>query len=473
LSLSYNNCKSTASIGDPAVKWVKWTVRTILGLAFVLAVFIAFLPRILDAVIYNKLLGIRQEGYPISTADLDVPKPRHSENAALIYVKAFDVIEDSDSDEDFDTLTRFLSWQERASNANLWREVQRIVQNHQAVIPIVKRASELPECRFEANWKDGPLDVQFPYLGKVRRLTTLLASSAVLNAHNGNMGRAVEHLGLTYKVAESLRSEPTLVGQQVRAHCLQIASVALQTVVAHGDISEEQAKKLHGILSQIDPYAGFVKAMWGERAMGIDLLEGVRKGDRRVIAELLNTQSGAFTSNSLPKLGWLYRLRAADDELFYLQSMQTQIAAARFPYRLLKPEVRNSPPNFPVYALGSAILCPDFGESARVRDEAVARIYGDRILVALMSYKYLFSSYPHSLKDLGKVVDWPLPKDPFSGRDFVYRRDGEGFILYSIGSDLKDNGGRVYPATVTTQSSLPYSTFDGRVSADIVWMCKR
>jgi len=32
--------------------------------------------------------------------------------------------------------------------------------------------------------------------------------------------------------------------------------------------------------------------------------------------------------------------------------------------------------------------------------------------------------------------------DLFSGKDFVYRRDGEEFTLYSIGPDLKDDGGK-------------------------------
>ena len=36
-----------------------------------------------------------------------------------------------------------------------------------------------------------------------------------------------------------------------------------------------------------------------------------------------------------------------------------------------------------------------------------------------------------------------LPVDPFSGNPLIYRADGDDFILYSVGTDLKDDGGVV------------------------------
>ena len=51
--------------------------------------------------------------------------------------------------------------------------------------------------------------------------------------------------------------------------------------------------------------------------------------------------------------------------------------------------------------------------------------------------------YPESLQALveaGRLEHLPL--DPFSGRPLVYRRQEGGFILYSVGIDLADDGGR-------------------------------
>ncbi len=38
-----------------------------------------------------------------------------------------------------------------------------------------------------------------------------------------------------------------------------------------------------------------------------------------------------------------------------------------------------------------------------------------------------------------------LPKDPFTGKQFLYSRKDGRFLLYSAGTNLTDNGGSVYP----------------------------
>jgi hypothetical protein len=35
-----------------------------------------------------------------------------------------------------------------------------------------------------------------------------------------------------------------------------------------------------------------------------------------------------------------------------------------------------------------------------------------------------------------------IPMDPYSGRPLVYRRVGDTYVLYSVGRDGKDDGGR-------------------------------
>jgi len=50
--------------------------------------------------------------------------------------------------------------------------------------------------------------------------------------------------------------------------------------------------------------------------------------------------------------------------------------------------------------------------------------------------------YPTRLESLvGRYVE-SLPLDPFSGKGLVYRRQGEGNVVYSIGPNLRDDGGR-------------------------------
>lgn len=45
----------------------------------------------------------------------------------------------------------------------------------------------------------------------------------------------------------------------------------------------------------------------------------------------------------------------------------------------------------------------------------------------------------------GNALGWKIPEDPFSGKDFIYKRQEKGFILYSIGRNMKDDGGKESP----------------------------
>jgi len=87
------------------------------------------------------------------------------------------------------------------------------------------------------------------------------------------------------------------------------------------------------------------------------------------------------------------------------------------------------------------ILAPAFARASQKRDQAVAEIGLCRVVMALKAYKFERNVYPDTLNELQQSLDWTLPEDPFSGEAFVYQRRGEGFVLYSFGRDLDDDGG--------------------------------
>lgn len=62
--------------------------------------------------------------------------------------------------------------------------------------------------------------------------------------------------------------------------------------------------------------------------------------------------------------------------------------------------------------------------------------------LALRAYHERHGNYPEQLAQL--VPDWlsHTADDPFSGQPLVYRREAERFVLYSVGPNGKDEGGR-------------------------------
>ncbi len=66
-----------------------------------------------------------------------------------------------------------------------------------------------------------------------------------------------------------------------------------------------------------------------------------------------------------------------------------------------------------------------------------------KVATALKLYKLKYGSYPKHLTDLVPNFIHELPRDPFTGSDLLYHKEGKGFLLYSLGQNGKDDGGKV------------------------------
>ena len=71
----------------------------------------------------------------------------------------------------------------------------------------------------------------------------------------------------------------------------------------------------------------------------------------------------------------------------------------------------------------------------------LANVTGFESTMALRMHKVETGSYPDALSLLVPDYLSEATVDPFSGKGMIYRKDGRGFIVYSIGQNGKDDGG--------------------------------
>ena len=71
-----------------------------------------------------------------------------------------------------------------------------------------------------------------------------------------------------------------------------------------------------------------------------------------------------------------------------------------------------------------------------------ARAQVTRLALACKLYASDKGEFPSSLEELTPAYFKELPRDPYTGKDFVYRllREG-GFVVYSVGPNERDEGG--------------------------------
>ena len=65
-----------------------------------------------------------------------------------------------------------------------------------------------------------------------------------------------------------------------------------------------------------------------------------------------------------------------------------------------------------------------------------------QLVLALEAYRIKQKAYPARLADLAPKYIPKLPRDRFSDTDYIYRPEGSGYILYSVGRNGKDDGGK-------------------------------
>ena len=64
-----------------------------------------------------------------------------------------------------------------------------------------------------------------------------------------------------------------------------------------------------------------------------------------------------------------------------------------------------------------------------------------RIETALAAYRTEKNAYPEALDALKPQYLVEVPNDGFSGTPLKYRKTEQGYLLYSVGVNLKDDGG--------------------------------
>ena len=84
---------------------------------------------------------------------------------------------------------------------------------------------------------------------------------------------------------------------------------------------------------------------------------------------------------------------------------------------------------------------PAFAMQLIAEDRAAIRLELSRLAVALERHRLDRGEYPETLDALVPTYAKRIPSDPFSGKPLVYSRQPEGYVLYSIGPNNKDDGG--------------------------------
>ncbi len=100
-------------------------------------------------------------------------------------------------------------------------------------------------------------------------------------------------------------------------------------------------------------------------------------------------------------------------------------------------------------------MMPDFSQALRIEYAVRARQALSRVALALAAYSRKHGGYPVTLSRLVPHFFTVIPADPFTGRPLHYTADKAGYLLYSIGPNLRDDHGFRAPQTYPPNPDAP------------------
>lgn len=287
----------------------------------------------------------------------------------------------------------------------------------------------------------------FPYFAQYRSMARLLMLEDMVEAQKGDWNGAVNSdLDCLY-MGEEIPHGSVLIGSLVGIACEAIGRKHIWRYIDHLDAAQTRKAiaRLQAIQERHVPYADTITE---EKYFGISALKEIFR-DKKSLQGVFNAGNG--NSGPPPIVYNLFYVVYSKDRIAhnYVNYMDQVIANSHQPYAAHTPDP--PVPNDPI----NQILSPVFTQ-ARFKDvENQTQNALLLVTLALHAYQVEHGRYPQSLQELTPAYLKQLPDDPFALKGtFQYHPSGTTYLLYSIGPDGKDDGGKVIddPSRATSTS---------------------
>jgi hypothetical protein len=307
---------------------------------------------------------------------------------------------------------------------------------------------------------------------KCRQLASALGARAMLRLGEGKYDEAWQDLLACHRLGRLIARGATLIEGLVGIAIDQIATNADLAYVERAGLNAQQIRdrlKDLQILPPMPPAAD--KIDLGERTLYLDSLQLVRRGGPSVLEGLAGGKAmkpSANETKAMAMIDWEPALRGGNrwyDRLAAALRLKDRAEREKAldqieeDLKALKKEA-TSPANLtrlmlmqgkPDKLVGKAIgdvliglMMPAARKVQNAHDRADQLQRNLRVAFALAAFQRDHGRYPTRLDELAPKYLPDVPGDLFSGKALVYSHADKGYLLYSVGVNGKDEGGRSF-----------------------------
>ena len=438
--------------GTTTARAAQWPVVGLFGLA-ILAKGVSFgTLLILDNAVAAEARSMRVEAAEMMQAALP-PAPVDAENAAILHAQAAAALAAAT---DLSAADGPLGQTDPdvASPA-----VGALLARHAGLLDTIRRAADMPACRFPRDWTRPSFDMLLAEVQSCRNEGRLLALAARHEAATGKPAAALADAVRLGRIGRQVGSEPILishlVGIAIDATALSVVAEILPTLTA-ADAPLLDDPALRDLVASTP---SLVRAINGEEAFGLSIFANFADGREGIndMGQLASDPNVAILPQEEPfsllidplSAVWRAFILPADIAGYrrrfeaYRQLVTEGVDQSRtWPQTQkqidgIEAEIRAGPDGFL-----SRLIAPATDAVLRSQCMAVARHRAAEVLLAATRERLASGTHPASIDALVPARLPSVPRDPFTTDAPLHlKATPEELLIWSVGPDGEDDGG--------------------------------
>ncbi len=406
-------------------KTLKWTAIVAAAAITILLVLNAYFVWSTGTRLEKRLVALRQAGDPVQIADLARAPIPPEQNADVFWRRAAG---------DLDAIQKELEAQypkkgyptETLSPAEQ-DKLEKLFAAYPKVMPLLEQAAACPDSDPQLDYTLSPFRFLEPFMEQTSRhrlLYRVLRARSAWLVSKGRWDDALTAHILALRLARRWRRQPFMTGYLVTAVCEQVAVDGINQVLQAGPVAANLHQSLDRELALHDTMEGYDWALRSERAFALS------------------------SARELPGSGfwdvWLTRGFVNDLKLQLIELFDRYLEKGTRPYgEVVSDKSTAMSPGSRLNPLTNVtrMLEPSLKLLREPAERTRATLRSLRVLNAILVRAPAGSDRAPKLDELGLPPEATI--DPFSGEPLRIKKLPEGWMVYSVGKNLVDDGGKL------------------------------
>jgi hypothetical protein len=305
-----------------------------------------------------------------------------------------------------------------------------------------RQLKDMPRGRMPITFSDDFIGTLIPNHQDARDIADWLRHDAYELAERGRIDAALESCRATLNTARVFNDDLFLIAHLIRVAAQRETAIALERTLGQGEAKEESLRAMQELVEREIKDSSWLRAMRGERAGMHMLFLNIRSG--KISSTYLRAMTtGTGPKNIFEKIQDQFPSTMLKYYPEHLRNMTRAVEIAKLPIHeqrksIVEWDKQSKDSDNPIITM----LRPGFQKVYEADCRSQATLRSMQAALACERYRLKFKDWPQTLEELVKerLLD-AVPLDPIDGRALRMLREKDGVVIYSLGTDQRDNRG--------------------------------